>query len=190
LTYDKLQQLAKGLSLDLGELFGDRGGADVAATATARRSVGRAGDGVFVNSTFYDYFYLNADLAPKRMVPIVGVVRARSLEEFGDLIRHDGEEFTMVIEGSIIVHLEFYAPITLSVGDHVYIDSRMGHAYLAGEDGPCRMISVCAGAPSEHIQRAVREQPGIAPAALAAVRARGVTKPLHPPAPKRTRSRK
>jgi mannose-6-phosphate isomerase-like protein (cupin superfamily) len=127
--------------------------------AVARRSVGRSGEGVLINAESYEYRYLNADLAPKRMVPIIGVVSARTIEEFGELIKHEGEEFMLVLEGSIIVHLEFYAPLQLQTGDHIYIDSRMGHAYLAGSEGLCRMITVCAGAPSEEIQRAVQQRP-------------------------------
>jgi transcriptional regulator with XRE-family HTH domain len=159
LTYDKLQQLAHGLSLDLVDLFGDRGPSERLDMAVARRSVGRSGEGVLINAESYEYRYLNADLAPKRMVPIIGVVSARTIEEFGELIKHEGEEFVLVLEGSIIVHLEFYAPLLLQTGDHIYIDSRMGHAYLAGSEGPCRMITVCAGAPSEEIQRAVLQRP-------------------------------
>jgi transcriptional regulator with XRE-family HTH domain len=159
LTYDKLQQLAHGLSLDLVDLFGERGPSERLDMAVARRSVGRSGEGVLINAGSYEYRYLNADLAPKRMVPIIGVVSARTIEEFGELIKHEGEEFMLVLEGSIIVHLEFYAPLLMQAGDHVYIDSRMGHAYLAASEGVCRMITVCAGAPSEEIQRAVRQRP-------------------------------
>jgi transcriptional regulator with XRE-family HTH domain len=159
LTYDKLQQLAYGLSLDLVDLFGERGPSERLDMAMARRSVGRSGDGVSVNAGSYEYRYLNADLAPKRMVPIIGVVSARSLEEFGDLIKHEGEEFVLVLEGSIVVHLEFYAPLVLQAGDLIYIDSSMGHAYLAGSEGLCRMITVCTGAPTEEIQRAVQQRP-------------------------------
>jgi transcriptional regulator with XRE-family HTH domain len=162
LTYDKLQQLAQGLSLDLVDLFGERAPGGRLDMALARRSAGRSGDGVLVSAGSYEYRYLNADLAPKRMVPIIGIISARSLEEFGDLIKHEGEEFVMVLEGSVIVHLEFYAPMRLEVGDHVYIDSRMGHAYLAGSEGMCRIITVCSGAPSEDIQRAVEQRPAAA----------------------------
>jgi transcriptional regulator with XRE-family HTH domain len=162
LTYDKLQQLANGLSLDLVDLFGERGPAERLDMGMARRSVGRSGEGVLINAESYEYRYLNADLAPKRMVPIIGVVSARTIEEFGELIKHEGEEFMLVLEGSIVVHLEFYTPLRLQAGDHIYIDSRMGHAYLAGSEGTCRMITVCAGAPSEEIQRAVRQRPAAA----------------------------
>jgi transcriptional regulator with XRE-family HTH domain len=168
LTYDKLQQLAHGLSLDLADLLGDRRGGSgaLSPTASSRRSVGRAGDGAVVMAGFYEYRYLNADLAPKQMVPIIGVVTGRSLDEFGELIRHEGEEFVFVLEGSLVVHSEFYAPLILRPGDHVYIDSRMGHAYLAGEGGTCRMLVVCSSASAEEIQKAIHSHPTPTPESM------------------------
>jgi transcriptional regulator with XRE-family HTH domain len=154
LTYDKLQQLATGLSLDLAELFSDQKKPDnSAAVVTARRSLGKSGDGVALTAGSYQWRFLNADLAPKRMVPIMGEATARSIEEFGDLVRHEGEEFVLVLEGAITIYTEFYAPTTLAVGDHMYIDSRMGHAYLAAADGRCRVLVVCTGADAEDLQR-------------------------------------
>jgi transcriptional regulator with XRE-family HTH domain len=154
LTYDKLQQLARGLSLDLSELFTDAKRPEAPTLGAARRSVGRAGDGVFLQAGSYQYRFLNADLVPKQMVPIVGVATARTLEEFGPLIKHEGEEFLLVLEGAIEVHTEFYAPVVLKAGDHLYIDSRMGHAYLAASNDTCRVVVVCTG-PADELERAV-----------------------------------
>jgi len=81
------------------------------------------------------------------MIPILARVRAKSLEEFGDLVRHSGEEYTHVLEGRIILHTEFYDPIVLEVGESVYIDSNMGHAYIAGEGcDEAVVLSVCSSA--------------------------------------------
>jgi transcriptional regulator with XRE-family HTH domain len=158
LTYDKLQQLAAGLSLNLSELFTDYRKPDVPAV-TARRSMGKAGDGVAMAADSYQWRFLNADLAPKQMVPIIGEATARSIEEFGELIRHEGEEFVLVLEGAVKVYTEFYAPATLYVGDHMYIDSRMGHAYLASGEGKCRVLVVCSGAAAEDLQRVAEHGP-------------------------------
>ena len=100
LTYDKLQQLATGLSLDLADLFTDRKQSETPELGAARRSLGRAGQGVVVEASSYEYRFLNADLAPKQMVPIIGEAKARTLEEFGELVKHDGEEFLLVLEGA------------------------------------------------------------------------------------------
>jgi len=72
------------------------------------------------------------------MVPIVAEVRARSLDEFGPLLRHGGEEYFLVTSGRVAVHTEFYAPEILGEGDGIYLDSTMGHAYLNAGEGTFR----------------------------------------------------
>ncbi len=132
LTYDKLQLLSQRLNMSMSELFADPGDAPEPAV-TARRSIGRIEDAVRINTPNYDYYYLCPELRRKRMIPVLARVRAKSLEEFGELVRHAGEEYTHVLEGRVAVHTEFYDPIVLTVGQSVYIDSNMGHAYLAAE---------------------------------------------------------
>ena len=39
-----------------------------------------------------------------------------------------------VLKGSIVVHTEFYDPVTLDTGQSIYIDSSMGHAYLTAQE--------------------------------------------------------
>src|SRR5882762_6540788 len=73
LTYDKLQQLAHGLSMDMAELLGERREAERLDLAAARRSLERAGEGALITTEHYEYRYLNTDLAPKSMVPSIGV---------------------------------------------------------------------------------------------------------------------
>jgi len=146
LTYDKLQLLSQRLNMSMSELFADPGDAPEPAV-TARRSIGRIEDAVRINTPNYDYYYLCPELRRKRMIPVLARVRAKSLEEFGELVRHAGEEYTHVLEGRVAVHTEFYDPIVLTVGQSVYIDSNMGHAYIAGEG--CEeavVLSVCSSA--------------------------------------------
>jgi len=142
LTYDKLSQLATGLQIDIASLFN----ADDASTnVTARHSVERPKDRISVQAGKYIYWYLNTALRHKTMTPMLGRTKYRTLDEFGDYIRHPGEEFLLVIEGKIAVHTEQYEPVMLSKGDSLYIDSSMGHAYLAADDSPCLFVSVCTG---------------------------------------------
>ena len=81
----------------------------------------------------YDYHYLCTELRRKRMIPVLTKIRAKTLQQFGDLVRHAGEEFLYVVKGRVVVHTEFYDPTTLDEGHSMYIDSTMGHAYLVGE---------------------------------------------------------
>ena len=150
LTYDKLLQISQRLNIRMSELFAEP---DAAAepSVTARRSIGRIEDAVRVTTPNYDYFYLCPELRRKRMVPVLTKVRAKTLQEFGDLVHHPGEEFILVLEGKIEVHTEFYDPIALGSGESVYIDSNMGHAYIAAEGcDEALLIGVCSSA-DEHL---------------------------------------
>jgi transcriptional regulator with XRE-family HTH domain len=144
LTYDKLLQLTAGLKMDIAELFnGAANRLERDRPVTARRSISRAGQGQVINTKFYTYIYQCTDLIGKRMVPILAEVRARSLEEFGPLLRHAGEEYFLVTSGSVEVHTEFYAPETLHEGDGIYLDSTMGHAYLNAGEQPAKGVCLC-----------------------------------------------
>ena len=143
LTYDRLIQLADGLDVDISTLFSGTLPSPSSGTA-GRRSVTRSDEPDVVETDNYLHYYPNTDLLRRPFVPIVAELKAHSLEEFGPHVRHSGEEFTYVIEGTVIVHTEHYAPTTLEVGDSIHIDSNMGHAYVAGADGPCRVLSVCS----------------------------------------------
>lgn len=145
LTYDKLLQLSQKLNIRISELFAESEPEEEGVTA--RRSIGRIDDSVRVTTDNYDYYYLCTELRRKRMIPILTRIRAKSLSEFGDLVRHSGEEYIHVLEGSIIVHTEFYDPVTLRTGEGIYIDSNMGHAYLADEGcNEALVLGVCSSA--------------------------------------------
>ncbi|KAB8177831.1 helix-turn-helix domain-containing protein [Lysobacter maris] len=148
LSYDKLLSLSQRLNIPLSELFAEPAtgsGAAAQVPVTARRSIGRIGDAVQVTTPNYDYYYFCPELRQKRMLPILTRVRARSLAEFGDYVRHAGEEYIYVIEGRIVAHTEFYDPVTLEAGESIYIDSNMGHAYLVGEGcDEALILGVCA----------------------------------------------
>ncbi|MDB5365612.1 MAG: family transcriptional regulator [Rhodospirillales bacterium] len=130
LTYDKLVDLSDRLDLRISELFAEPHETPDMPAVTARRSIGRTEDAVRVTTSNYDYFYLCPELRRKRMVPYQIDIRARSIAEFGELVRHDGEEFLHVLEGRVVVHTEFYDAIELDQGESLYIDSAMGHAYV------------------------------------------------------------
>jgi transcriptional regulator with XRE-family HTH domain len=130
LSYDKLQLLSQRLGMRMSELFAEETG-DPSPAVTARRSLGDIDKSVRVKTPNYDYYYLCTELRRKRMVPVITKIRASSREEFGELVRHDGEEFIYVLKGQIVVHTQFYDPVTLEEGQAIYIDSGMGHAYVA-----------------------------------------------------------
>ena len=146
LSYDKLQQLSQRLKIRMSDLFAeDEEGS--APRVTGRRSLGTIESAARVTTDNYDYHYLCTDLRQKRMIPILTRIRAHSAREFGDLVRHQGEEFIYVLEGRIDVHSEFYDPVTLAPGQGIYIDSSMGHAYVVAEGcDEALVLGVCSSA--------------------------------------------
>ncbi|HEX6508779.1 MAG TPA: XRE family transcriptional regulator [Chloroflexota bacterium] len=147
LTYDKLLQVSRRLNMSLSELLSDPAGPPSAETAvTARRSIGLVADAVRVNTRNYDYYYLCPELRRKRMIPVFTRIRAKSLAEFGELVRHSGEEYIYVLEGGITVHTEFYDPVVLKAGESIYVDSNMGHAYVAEGCDEAAVLAVCSSA--------------------------------------------
>jgi transcriptional regulator with XRE-family HTH domain len=154
LTYDKLQLLSQRLNMTMSELFAEPDNLTEPAV-TARRSIGRIEGAVRVKTPNYDYYYLCPELRRKRMIPVLARVRAKSLKEFGELVRHSGEEWAYVVEGTVVLHTEFYDPLTLKVGESVYIDSNMGHAYLAGEDCDEATVVCACSSPDEALMESL-----------------------------------
>jgi transcriptional regulator with XRE-family HTH domain len=144
LTYDKLIRLAQALNVDLKDILAtpdDR----AAPVAVGRRSITRAGEALDADSEKHVHHYPAADLLGKMMIPIIIDVQARSVDELGGLVRHGGEEYLYVLRGSMELHSDLYAPLTLEEGDSVYFDSGMAHGYVRTSEEPCTVLAVCAG---------------------------------------------
>lgn len=132
LTYDKLYLLSQRLGLRMSDLFAESTD-EATPEVTARRSLGDARHAIRVETANYDYYYLCTELRRKRMIPVITRIRAKTSEQFGDLVHHAGEEFIYVLRGRVVVNTEFYDPVILNEGQSIYFDSSMGHAYLAAE---------------------------------------------------------
>ena len=146
LTYDKLLQLSERLKIRMSDLFAEPA-EEPGQPVTARRSIGRLDRAIRVNTPNYDYYYLCAELRRKRMIPVLTRIRAKSVGEFGELVHHSGEEYIFVLEGRVEIHTEFYDPIVLEKGESIYIDSNMGHAYVAAEGcDEASVLGVCSSA--------------------------------------------
>jgi transcriptional regulator with XRE-family HTH domain/mannose-6-phosphate isomerase-like protein (cupin superfamily) len=155
LTYDKLARISTGLGVDISQLFAPQIVGMPGSMVNGRRSVTLSGQGSVIETENYGHTYPAADFLNKRFVPVIAELYTRTLAEFGEMIRHSGEEWAYVLEGTVEFHSELYAPLVLHKGDSLYFDSGMGHAYLAGETGPCRVLSICSG-PESQLMEAVR----------------------------------
>ncbi|MGH8138185.1 MAG: helix-turn-helix domain-containing protein [Steroidobacteraceae bacterium] len=156
LSYDKLLQMAERLGLELSELIAGPTGAQSAQMVSARRSIGTLDNAVRVTTPNYDYFYLCTDLRHKRAIPVLTRIRARSVEEFGELVRHSGEEWMYVLEGRVEVHTEYYDTAVLEPGQSVYIDSNMGHAFVVAPGcDVATVVGVCSSAHEDHMNELI-----------------------------------
>jgi transcriptional regulator with XRE-family HTH domain len=144
LTYDKLIKLAQALNVDIKDLLANAE-ERTAPVALGRRSVTRAGEAPDADSEKHVHHYPAADLLGKMMIPIIIDVQARSVDELGGLVRHGGEEYLYVLRGSMELHSDLYAPLTLGPGDSIYFDSGMAHGYVRATAEQCTILSVCAG---------------------------------------------
>lgn len=147
LNFEKLQQLASGLGLSLSELFSEAEGSPRPAEATvnARRSVTGENNCVHIATLNYDYRYLCADLLHRGMAPILIRIKAKTWDELDQLSRRSGEEFVYVLEGKIAVHTECYSPMMIEVGQGIYLNSSMSHAFLARDCDEALVLTVFSG---------------------------------------------
>ena len=158
MTYEKLVRLGAGLQVDIALLIQKESGKDapVPTPGPGRRSVIRAGEIAGIHFEKQQHAYLADEYLGKTMTPILIEVVARQIDELNGLLGHRGEEYLYVLEGSMELHSEFFAPLRLDAGDSIYFDSSMAHAYLLVGEGPCRVLSVCSGADAEMISHAAQ----------------------------------
>lgn len=158
LSYDKLARISKGLDVDIGVFFASDETTSVNPRPSGRRSIVRSGEGRTIETRSYLNRFLATDLLNKRFVPILGQGFTTSIDDFGEMIRHQGEEFCYVLEGTLELHTELYAPVRLEVGDSIYFDSGMGHAYISVGDTPCKVLCICSGDESKLIDSLAGEE--------------------------------
>lgn len=138
-SFEVVQKLAAGLEIDVPQLFV----ASVEPAASGRRTITRKTEGKIQPSATYEHELLCTELSNKKMVPFKSTIRARSFDEFGGWVRHSGEEFLLVLNGSIEFHSEFYEPVGLDEGDSLYYDSGMGHACVSTSEEDAEILWIC-----------------------------------------------
>ena len=142
LTYEKLVRMSQAFEIDVAQLFQPTASGAPACTASGRRSIARAEAGEIRFTKDGAHRCVAADLLNKRFVPVIGDVRAHSLEGFGGLRRSAGEGFLYVLEGALDFLSDVYSPTRLNKGDSIYFDCGMAHAYVAVQPEPCKILQV------------------------------------------------
>jgi transcriptional regulator with XRE-family HTH domain len=126
-TYEALKKLAVGLNISVPQLFTPPSKGQI----NGRMALTRSGEGQSHITTTYEHEMLADQLTRKQMLPYRARVRARTLEEFGGWVRHDGEEFLYVLTGTVRLYTEFYEPVDMKRGDSAYYDAAMGHNVIS-----------------------------------------------------------
>lgn len=144
-TFDTLLKAARGLGIGFEALLAPAAAEPAAAPRRTggRLVVTRRQDAVGFSTPAYEYHVHANGLRRKSMTPLIMEVKARSLAEATTWSSHEGEEFILVLAGTVEMHTEFYEPMRLSAGDSAYIDSAMPHLFLNVGEGDARMASIC-----------------------------------------------
>ncbi|KJJ95607.1 transcriptional regulator [Burkholderiaceae bacterium 26] len=142
LTYEKFAGLARALGLEFEQLLGRRRTPDA---GPLRPTFTPSGGQVIYDTPNYEYGMLADALTGKRMLPMRAHIRARSVDDFPDYIRHPGEEFVFVLGGEIELRFENGDAFRLAPGDSLYFDSAVGHVYLSVSKEDAEILACCTG---------------------------------------------
>jgi transcriptional regulator with XRE-family HTH domain len=141
LTYAKIVRLHKGLGIELAELFEPRDD-PTPSGPVGLRVITRAGEGRASRTPAYQRLRIANEVASRTLSPAIVTPNARSLQEFGKLTTHEGEEYSYVLKGVVEWHSAFYEPVRLESGDSIYFNCRMPHAYLNAGRGEAQFLCV------------------------------------------------
>lgn len=126
-TFDAVQKVARGLDVDVPQLFQPAPVDNI----SGRRAITLRGEGRAHPTVTYEHELLAQNISRKRMLPYKTAVHARDFNEFDDWVRHQGEEFLLVLSGAVRLYTEFYEPVGLAAGDSAYYDGSMGHCVIS-----------------------------------------------------------
>jgi len=138
-SFDVVQKLAAGMGIDVPQLFISSS----ESLVSGRRSVTAKDQGKPHPTGTYEHELLASELSNKKMVPFKSMVHARSFDDFSDWVRHSGEEFLLVLSGTIMFFSEFYEPVKLQQGDSIYYDAGMGHVCVSESIEDAQILWVC-----------------------------------------------
>ncbi|MGR3373847.1 helix-turn-helix domain-containing protein [Pseudooceanicola nanhaiensis] len=138
-TYDRFTRLARGLGVDVAELFAE----ESSRFETGGVAVARRGEFGYHETENYSYEMLFPQVRGKAMVPMMGTLKPLEQMRFDRMVSHGGEEFLLVLEGRVIVQLADRDDVLLDQGDSLYFDSGRGHLYASALDAPARILVVC-----------------------------------------------
>jgi transcriptional regulator with XRE-family HTH domain len=139
-SYEKLAAVARALDVDIAELFDPRARSGAGHAPRVVRSTPDSAPRYDADN--YDYRMLATEFPHKRMTPLLGAIVARDRSDFPDFIRHPGQEFVMVVSGSVRIVFETGETVDLKRLQSAYFDSGVGHIYLSTGKGNAQVVVV------------------------------------------------
>lgn len=146
LKVERLIDVSNALDIDIMQLVAPDEAESSVTLVTGRRSITRAGTSPQTMTDKTIYSHHASDFSNRKFSPIVIEILPGMIP---DLIRHQGEEFLYVLEGSVEALTEYYEPTILNVGDSMYIDSTMAHNVRALGGKPARILNISSAKPGQ-----------------------------------------
>jgi transcriptional regulator with XRE-family HTH domain len=153
LSYQQLARLMERLHLRAADLFEQD---SASASITGWRSIQR-GDAVRYHTTgTCELGYACAELRHKKMKPLLVRLGGTQTTRRHSHVCAEGDEYLFVLEGSIEVNTQLYAPVVLNAGDSIYLDARIEHDYAAAQgSGKATALIVCCEQPSSPLREPI-----------------------------------
>ena len=139
-TFTVIQKLATGLNIELPQLFSK----PRITLTSGRRDITIKDQGEYHFTSTYEHELLSTQFSNKKMIPYKSKVHARSFDDFGEWVRHSGEEYLLVLEGEVQLLTEYYEPVNLVEGDSVYYDAMMGHVVISVSENDAKILWMTA----------------------------------------------
>jgi len=139
-TLDLIQKIVRTMGLHPYDVLGR----DPARGNSGTISVNRRGTGDYTELPNILYAPLHPDIAPTGIRPIQVTLFARSVEEYGGVTAHAGEEFLYVLQGAVEIHFEGRPIERLEEGDSIFFDSHVPHAYVAAGRTQAKFLIVAS----------------------------------------------
>ena len=141
-TLDLIQKIVRGMDLHPYDVLGREG----KTIARGALSVTRSGKSDYTELPNILYAPLHPDNAAGALRPILVSLFARSVEDYGGLAGHAGEEFLYVLKGEVELHFEGGAKERLMEGDSLLFDSHIPHAYVSTGAAQAKLLIVATTA--------------------------------------------
>lgn len=139
-TFDVISKICDGFEIGIRDLLGYRQRKDMGGWSAFTK----AGTGRRIETPQFRFELLCDDALAKPFLVFRAEVLCRTIEDYGPLQAHSGQEQIVVQSGRVEVWLEQFKPRRLEPGDSIAFDSRLGHAVLSIDpEHPATVLWVC-----------------------------------------------